>query len=117
MSADHPERWRPIKYSPSQTLVMQLNEYDDNRGGHHECGKRSQEDERFCHLQTLPVTAAATASTTPSVDNPPTTETSHRTSRSSFHNVVGMTHLHIPAQEANRHPARRTSVIWSTPHF
>lgn len=69
---------------------------------------RSQEDERFRHLQTLPVTAAATASTTPSVDNAPATETSHRTSRNSFHNVVGMTHLHIPGQEANRRPARRS---------
>ena len=87
---------------------MQLNEYDDNRGGHHECGKRSQEDERFCHLQTLPVTAAATASTTPSVDNPPTTETSHRTSRNSFHNVVGMTHLHMNSGAGSK-PSPRAS--------
>jgi hypothetical protein len=78
-----------------------------------------RKDERFRHIQTLPVTAAATASTTPSVDNPPTTETSHRTSRNSFHNVVGMTHLHMNSGARSKPSSRASflSVIWSTPHF
>jgi len=53
-------------------------------------GKPCRADEQH---HTLPVTAAATARMTPAADNPPTTEASQRTSRSSSHHRVSMTLL------------------------
>jgi hypothetical protein len=81
------------------------------------------------NLQTLPTIvatccqspsiAAATASKTPSADNPPTTEASHKTSRTSSHHVVGMTHLHLcthahsarsPAPVCDMEPIKRAQI-------
>src|SRR5262245_8129046 len=42
------------------------------------------------HVHTLPVIAAAAATMTPSADNAPTTDASHKTSRNSGHNLVSI---------------------------